>query len=122
MLPSINYDVYRCKAIQNRTFSYQDVQNIIESLADKNTFKTLGKSFEGQEIKLCTIGNGPIKVLMWSQMHGNEPTATAALFDLINFLTDENNALSLEILKACTLNIIPVLNPDGLEKFIRRNQ
>jgi hypothetical protein len=121
MLSSINYDTYRCKAIQNRTFSYQDVQNIIENLANKNDFKTIESSFEGREIKLCKLGNGNIKILFWSQMHGDEPTATAALFDLINFFNDETNTLSREILKACTLYIIPVLNPDGLEKFTRRN-
>ena len=79
MLSQIDYNFYRCKAIQNRTFSYQDVQNIIDSLASKNNFETIGSSFEGREIKLCKIGNGSIKILMWSQMHGDEPTATAAL-------------------------------------------
>ena len=121
MLSQIDYNFYRCKAIQNRTFSYQDVQNIIDSLASKNNFETIGSSFEGREIKLCKIGNGSIKILMWSQMHGDEPTATAALFDLIIFFNENNNGLCHDILKACTLYIIPVLNPDGLEKFTRRN-
>lgn len=121
MLSSISYDAYRCKAIQNRTFSYQDIQNLIKDLSGKVSFETIGSSFEGREIKLCKIGNGSLKILLWSQMHGDEPTATAALFDLINFFNDENNTLSRDILKACTLYIIPVLNPDGLEKFTRRN-
>lgn len=121
MLSSINYDAYRCKAIQNRTFSYQDIQNLIKDLSGKVSLEIIGSSFEGREIKLCKIGNGSLKILLWSQMHGDEPTATAALFDLINFFNDETNTLSIDILKVCTLYIIPVLNPDGLEKFTRRN-
>lgn len=121
MLSSISYDAYRCKAIQNRTFSYQDIQNLIKDLSGKVSFEIIGNSFEGREIKLCKIGNGSLKILLWSQMHGDEPTATAALFDLINFFNDETNTLSIDILKVCTLYIIPVLNPDGLEKFTRRN-
>lgn len=121
MYQNIVFEKYGCKAINNRTFSYQDVQNIINSLASKNTFETIGKSFEGREIKLCKIGNGSCKILLWSQMHGNEPTATAALFDLINFFNDDSHKLSRDILAACTLYILPVLNPDGLEKFTRRN-
>ena len=121
MLLSINYDSYRCKAIQNRTFSYQDIHNILKTLVKKNKIKCLGNSFDGREIKLYKIGKGEIKILLWSQMHGNEPTATAALIDLMIFFNDGKNTLASNILEACTLYIIPVLNPDGLEKFTRRN-
>jgi len=67
-----------------------------------------------------TFGNGSKKVLMWSQMHGNESTTTKALFDCFNlFLT--NNALPNSILESCTLLVIPILNPDGAERYTRLN-
>ena len=34
----------------------------------------------------CAAGTGPFGVLLWSQMHGDESTATSALFDLFDYL------------------------------------
>jgi hypothetical protein len=57
-------------------------------------------------------------------MHGNESTGTKALFDLFNFFEKENAELS-EIIKTiltnCTIQFIPLLNPDGAIKFTREN-
>jgi len=57
---------------------------------------------------------------MWSQMHGNESTTTKALFDLLNTLLKETDLLKY-ILEACTLYIIPILNPDGANAYTRIN-
>ena len=57
---------------------------------------------------------------MWSQMHGNESTTTKALFDVFNTLIS-NNPIIKHILNACTLYIIPILNPDGAEAYTRVN-
>ena len=32
----------------------------------------------------CGMGTGPRRILLWSQMHGDEPTATLALLDILN--------------------------------------
>jgi hypothetical protein len=56
-------------------------------------------------------------------MHGDEATATMALFDIFNFLTasgDEFDSLRQTILTNTTLYFIPMLNPDGAERFQRR--
>jgi hypothetical protein len=60
---------------------------------------------------------------MWSQMHGDESTATMALFDLFNFFSarDEHDSLRNLILDNLELHIIPMLNPDGAEVWQRRN-
>src|SRR5690606_18803559 len=65
-------------------------------------------------------GDGPIKILMWSQMHGNESTTTKAVLDLINFLL-EGSEMSNSILERCTIKIIPILNPDGALAYTRVN-
>jgi hypothetical protein len=65
-----------------------------------------------------------MKVMLWSQMHGNESTATMSLFDLFNFLKasgdgyDEVRALLKDQLQ---IKFIPMINPDGAEAFKRRN-
>ncbi|HEX7580113.1 MAG TPA: hypothetical protein VF580_08940, partial [Thermoanaerobaculia bacterium] len=44
-----------------------------------------GVSSEGRKIPLLALGNGPTSVLLWSQMHGDEPTATSALLDVLSW-------------------------------------
>ena len=63
-----------------------------------------------------------IPVLLWSQMHGNESTATMALMDILNFLTTEGNTEYRRFIKEkLRLHFIPMLNPDGADQFIRHN-
>lgn len=81
-----------------------------------------GVSCEGRPIPLLLVGEGPTTVLLWSQMHGDEPTATVALLDVLNHLgatraTPETRSL----LSALTLAVIPMLNPDGAERTRRTN-
>lgn len=85
-----------------------------------STVLDIGESVNGQPVKKVTLGNGEKKVLMWSQMHGNESTTTKAVLDLVNFLISEE-PVSDVILNNCTLHIIPILNPDGAEKYTRAN-
>jgi hypothetical protein len=81
----------------------------------------LGTSGEGRTISLYSIGTGPIKVMLWSQMHGDEPTATMALVDIFNFLIKNPDHRITKILQEkLTLLAIPMLNPDGAERFTRR--
>ncbi len=81
-----------------------------------------GHSSEGRRIPLLRLGTGPKGILLWSQMHGDEPTATAALLDLINWLgTDPSDPTAQSILANLTLWIIPMLNPDGAERTQRWN-
>ena len=48
--------------------------------------ETAGASAEGREILLVRAGHGADSILLWSQMHGDEPTATGAIIDLLEFL------------------------------------
>ncbi|MEZ4874949.1 MAG: M14 family zinc carboxypeptidase [Flavobacteriaceae bacterium] len=72
-----------------------------------------GSSEKGKKIPLIKIGNGPKKVLAWSQMHGNESTTTKALFDLFAFLA-QKEVFQDEIatfFSTFTIFAIPILNP-----------
>jgi hypothetical protein len=56
-------------------------------------------------------------------MHGNEPTATQAIFDIFKFFaSDDFETEKKEILKNLRIHFLPMLNPDGAEVFQRRNR
>jgi hypothetical protein len=81
-----------------------------------------GESVEGRSINHVRIGTGPFPVLLWSQMHGDEPTATAALFDVFEYIRRRGDEPVIRnILSRLTLHVLPMLNPDGAERFQRRN-
>ncbi len=82
------------------------------------TAKELGKSLEGRSINLISCGTGAQRILLWSQMHGDEYTATLALMDIFNFLSERNSSEKWigQMLEETSLYFIPMLNPDGAER------
>lgn len=80
----------------------------------------LGHSFEGRPIEMLQLGSGPKRTLMWSQMHGDEPTHTTVLLNLLSLLTEESD-LSDRLLSGLTVGMILPLNPDGAEANRRHN-
>jgi predicted deacylase len=115
-----NYELYREKRLKDRFFKHKDIVKLLANLPPAFEIKELGNSVNGKAINLVTWGNGETKVMLWSQMHGDEATGTMALFDLFNFLQTDNELVKL-LFENCQLFIIPMVNPDGAEIFIRRN-
>ncbi len=119
------YEQYREPAITTRRFKHADLMPLLEKLESKSGFNVqpLGQSIQGRSINCVRFGHGPVTVLMWSQMHGDESTATMAGLDLFNFFSrgDELDDLRKTILDAVTIYFIPMLNPDGAEVFQRWN-
>ncbi len=117
-----NYENYKETSIQNRRFKHQDIVPLIKNLEAPFVVSKAGESLEGRAIYQVKIGTGTTKVLLWSQMHGDEPTATMAIMDIFNFFAKKDN-LDIHkqtILENLTLYFIPMLNPDGGEQFRRR--
>lgn len=83
----------------------------------------VGKSYGDREIYRVKWGKGETKIFMWSQMHGDEPTATSALFDMFAFLQTNRSKKKWvkKLEKSISIHAIPMLNPDGSELFQRRN-
>ncbi|MES2410269.1 MAG: M14 metallopeptidase family protein [Bacteroidota bacterium] len=92
----------------------------IEPLVLKHQAEIIGRSVLGKPIYKLQFGTGKTRILIWSQMHGNESTTTKALFDLINFLHSNANEAS-SILGNFTFCMLPMLNPDGSELYTREN-
>lgn len=119
------HEDYREEAIQTRRFTVNDIEPILFKLREQAGFSVtkLGESIEGRPIYDVSFGQGKTQVLLWSQMHGDESTATMAGLDLFNFFiaNDQFDALRDTILQNITVHFIPMLNPDGAEIFKRRN-
>jgi hypothetical protein len=118
------YEQYQEPSVDYRRFKYADVIHLVTGRGEAFEVEELGKSILGKSIYQMSIGTGPGKVLLWSQMHGNEATATMALFDLFNFLEGSEDGfddLRAKLTSRLTLRFVPMLNPDGMDLWIRRN-
>ncbi|MDF4203063.1 M14 family metallopeptidase [Maribacter sp. SA7] len=118
------YENYKESSIGKRRIKRTDIQPLIDKLATNDKFKvnTAGTSIGGRDLSLISIGTGDTNVFLWSQMHGNEPTATQAIFDILNFFDSADFKKEKEaILANLTVHFLPMLNPDGAELYQRRN-
>ncbi|MCB0483802.1 MAG: hypothetical protein KDC37_04495 [Flavobacteriales bacterium] len=86
------------------------------------TVQSIGISPDGFPIYCLKMGMGSLRLLFWSQMHGNEPTATRALLDFLCFIQGEAGQSWWQPLSQhLQICVIPMLNPDGAARFTRRN-
>ncbi len=119
-----SYPEFKEEALSQRRIRHQDLQPLIDRYAQQPDFRVrqVGASIEGRSLNLISLGTGKINVLLWSQMHGDEATATMAIFDIFKFFaSDKFTAEKTALLKNLSLHFIPMLNPDGAEVFQRRN-
>ncbi len=120
-----SYENYKERTLTNRRFKHSDILPLIEQLKDKDIFgvSKVGESAEGRDINMISVGSGSTKIFLWSQMHGDEPTATAAIFDIFNFFLAETDFADFKnhLFEKTTIYFLPMVNPDGAELFQRRN-
>lgn len=110
--------------LKGRRILFEDIEPLLNNLNIENFEKEkIGTSEKGTPIYGIKVGSGKKKILIWSQMHGNESTGTKAVFDLFKFFEDSGELMGAKktILENCTLLFIPILNPDGSDKFTRVN-
>ena len=117
-------DRFRVGAIADRRFTHAELWVALAPYLDRAgvSVTTVGHSVQGRAIRAVTFGSGPVRVLLWSQMHGDESTATMALADVIRaFAEGGADPLRSLIDERLTVTMIPMLNPDGAERFQRYN-
>jgi hypothetical protein len=117
-------DRYRVQAIAARRFTHEALWRAIGPLVGSAPFRTeeIGRSIQGRAIRAVRFGEGPTTVLLWSQMHGDESTATMALADIVRFLAEaKGDTLRERLRERLTIAFVPMLNPDGAELFQREN-
>ena len=116
------YPEFRDNNITGRLVAPKHIQSSLQSIGKHFKVKEIGKSTLGESIHSISLGSGKIKVLAWSQMHGNESTTTKAVFDLLNaFIVLKENEHLHNLLEKINLKIIPILNPDGANVYTREN-
>lgn len=105
---------------QSRYFPPNRLTEFIEKFRSYSGFKVsiIGKSEFGNEIFKVSVGAGPIKIMAWSQMHGNEATGTLALLEYLELIS---SAAMREIWIELSFVCVFMVNPDGAAKFTRRN-
>src|SRR5690606_17111784 len=74
------YDAHlRVDGLETRTFPPEHWWQAATSLLDRGSgfsVEEIGRSAEGRPLRHVQWGEGELRVLMWSQMHGDESTAT----------------------------------------------
>ena len=118
------YPDFRISELRGPRITLSDIKPYLEMFtrSDKVRMSTIGSSIQGRPIHRLDIGFGDRVVLGWTQMHGNEATSTLALLDFLNWVTSSAGKEWFDqVFHKCKLSIIPILNPDGAERFERRN-
>jgi hypothetical protein len=117
------HEAVRVPGLEDRRFTHDTYWDVVSPyLGGAVSSRVAGESAEGRAIRHLTFGNGSTSVLLWSQMHGDESTASMALADIIRFFNESpDHPLARRIAEGATVHMIPMLNPDGAERFQRRN-
>ena len=113
-----NFSDRKVQDLNGRYITNAHILPILNRLPKGFSYEIAGHSERDQPIFTVKAGKGPSKILIWSQMHGNESTSTKALFDFI--FNIEYLGIS-SFLEHCSFFIIPILNPDGAQDYNRFN-
>ncbi|WP_298504880.1 M14 family zinc carboxypeptidase [uncultured Maribacter sp.] len=119
-----SYKAYKEPSLNKRRIKHEDLQPLLRHYKTISGFVVtkVGESIAGRDLSLVSVGSGETRVFLWSQMHGDEPTATQAIFDILKFFESPDFKEEKEaILKNLTIHFLPMLNPDGAALFQRRN-
>lgn len=114
------FSQYKEQSIEGRYITLDSILPLLKKINTNNQVEIIGKSVLENPIFKYQIGTGKIKILLWSQMHGNESTTTKGLFDFINVLNGDSD-LAKKLLTTFTFCCIPMLNPDGAKLYTREN-
>ncbi|MDC6386260.1 peptidase M14 [Flagellimonas taeanensis] len=118
------YEEFKEPSLGKRRIKHSDIQPLIQKIKANPKFEVqkVGESIQGRDLQLISVGTGSENIFLWSQMHGDEPTATQAIFDILHFLDAPDFKEEKEvILSQLKLHFLPMVNPDGAETFQRRN-
>lgn len=86
------YDDVRVAGLEDRRFNHQTYWRAVAPYLGGNVISNrAGESVEGREIRDLTFGSGPTTVVLWSQTHGNESTASMALADITRFFHERGD-------------------------------
>ena len=112
------YDKYKSHGLNGRYVTNDHILPLLKALDSDSSFSVIGNTEQQNPIYSIDYGVGSIKILIWSQMHGNESTTTKSIFDCLNIFNSMDDELFYKIFK---IKIVPILNPDGAVFYNRYN-
>lgn len=104
--------------------TFSDIEPVIKNLSRSSIVRAVvvGHSFNGVPIYRLSVGTGPLTLLGWTQMHGDEPTATAGVLDWLNIVSQHADALyPFQWQDNISVHFLVMLNPDGAATCTREN-
>jgi hypothetical protein len=106
-------------------FRYSDQEALLREWQERTPFNlnlhVAGRSAEGRALWTLSFGEGPTRVLIWARQHGDECDCTAALCMALHelFFSKDDPVVEL-IRRECTLLVLPMVNPDGVQRYTRQ--
>lgn len=110
---------YQSPGLTDRYLPPNRLKAALGNLPEIGSLSQIGESVENRPIYGIKWGQGERRVLMWSQMHGNESTTTRALLDMVMAIGQDEKIR--QRMSGYTLFLIPMLNPDGADAYTRNN-
>jgi murein tripeptide amidase MpaA len=96
-------------------YSMERHNDLIASLASVEgvTYRSLGRSLDGQDIDCLQLGEGPLKVWLYARQHPGESMAEWWMEGALEKLSDEDDPVARVLRRECTFYVVPNMNPDG---------
>jgi hypothetical protein len=106
--------------------SYDELIGLFMDLEAKRpdvvSHDVIGASVQGRRMYLFKIGEaGKPSVFFEGSIHGNEHPGAELLLLYADWLVNEREAEASKILRSVYTLIVPVVNPDGFESYVRVN-
>ncbi|MGF0165894.1 M14 family zinc carboxypeptidase [Streptomyces albidoflavus] len=104
----------------NRLTSNAELSAELRTLTERHPHtldvETIGRSVDGRPLYTATAGTGPRKLLILTQMHGDEPLGTEAALRMLKKVAGPGRAAR-ELREEVTIKVVPRVNPDGWERY-----
>jgi Zinc carboxypeptidase len=106
--------------------SYDSLQSFLREISRSSVtrLETIGTTREGRSVSAVRVapteqshGTEKLRVLLFAQQHGDEPSGKEALTMLLAKCASGENAAALTQIELC---VVPQMNPDGGERRQRR--
>ncbi|MFI0471714.1 M14 family zinc carboxypeptidase [Halomonas sp. HMF6819] len=88
----------------------------LDARFDTLSLTQAGESIEGRPLFAASVGDGPRKLMIVTQQHGDEPVGTEAAMHFLEWLSGDSDAAA-AIREQVSVTVMPRVNPDGFARW-----